>query len=427
MKKQLFIFIITRLFISLSICQESNYIDFQVNYNQDQFSANLFIHTMGSEPRYVAILDSTLTPSWFVNGGQLGLDFKINQGKISYFNKTAESWIIVNEFMDEVDTLECANGYKADYHDMVILPEGGYILQAYDSINVNMSQIVDGGNENASIVTLILQEFNVNNDLIFQWNAWDHLNIADYTNLNLTQSQIIWMHGNSIDVDYDSNLIISNRRSSEIIKIDRTSGDVIWYLGGPNNQYNILNDSLNGFSKQHDVRRINNGNIMMFDNGNNHNPPISRAVEYSINETGLTAELVWSFSHPLDLVGVAMGSAQRLSNNNTLINWGTLNNYGAIITEVDYEKNIVLEVEFPPGVRCYRAKKYNWQFLTNLIPGDTNLDNRVNILDLYHISDFRLLTDENLDLFHLYRYDLNKDRLVTIDDVARIIFMIMNH
>jgi hypothetical protein len=382
---------------------------------------------MGSEPRYVAILDSTLTPSWFVNGGQLGLDFKINQGKISYFNKTAESWIIVNEFMDEMDTLECANGYKADYHDMVILPEGGYILQAYDSINVNMSQIVDGGNENASIVTLILQEFNVNNDLIFQWNAWDHLNIADYTNLNLTQSQIIWMHGNSIDVDYDSNLIISNRRSSEIIKIDRTSGDVIWYLGGPNNQYNILNDSLNGFSKQHDVRRINNGNIMMFDNGNNHNPPISRAVEYSINETGLTAELVWSFSHPLDLVGVAMGSAQRLSNNNTLINWGTLNNYGAIITEVDYEKNIVLEVEFPPGVRCYRAKKYNWQFLTNLIPGDTNLDNRVNILDLYHISDFRLLTDENLDLFHLYRYDLNKDRLVTIDDVARIIFMIMNH
>jgi hypothetical protein len=382
---------------------------------------------MGSEPRYVAILDSTLTPSWFVNGGQLGLDFKINQGKISYFNKTAESWIIVNAFMDEMDTLECANGYKADYHDMVILPEGGYILQAYDSINVNMSQIVDGGNENASIVTLILQEFNVNNDLIFQWNAWDHLNIADYTNLNLTQSQIIWMHGNSIDVDYDSNLIISNRRSSEIIKIDRTSGDVIWYLGGPNNQYNILNDSLNGFSKQHDVRRINNGNIMMFDNGNNHNPPISRAVEYSINETGLTAELVWSFSHPLDLVGVAMGSAQRLSNNNTLINWGTLNNYGAIITEVDYEKNIVLEVEFPPGVRCYRAKKYNWQFLTNLIPGDTNLDNRVNILDLYHISDFRLLTDENLDLFHLYRYDLNKDRLVTIDDVARIIFMIMNH
>ena len=80
---------------------------------------------------------------------------------------------------------------------------------------------------------------------------------------------------------------------------------------------------------------------MMFDNGNEHNPPISRVVEYSINETEMTAELVWAFSHPLNLVGLAMGSAQRLPNNNTLINWGTLNDFGAIITEVDYEKNIV--------------------------------------------------------------------------------------
>lgn len=410
----------------LSLSQEPDYLDFQVSYSPDQFPANLFIHTMGAEPRYMAILDSTLNPSWFVNAGPLGLDFKVNQQKISYFNKADQSWVVVNEYMDEIDTLECVSGYRADYHDMIILPGGGYILQAYDSMNVDMSQIVPGGHENASIITLIIQEFDANNSLIFHWNAWEHLNIADYTNLNLTQPNITWTHGNSIEVDSDSNLIISNRRSSEVIKVDRTTGAVVWYLGGPNNQYTFLNDSLNGFSKQHDVRRINNGNIMMFDNGNEHNPPISRVVEYSINETEMTAELVWAFSHPLNLVGLAMGSAQRLPNNNTLINWGTLNDFGAIITEVDYEKNIVLEIEYPPEVKCYKARKDNWGFLTNLIMGDVNLDDRTDIFDLYLISDLiRITVDENLDLFHLYRYDLNKDRLVNIEDIERIVFRII--
>tara|TARA_B100000941_G_scaffold285108_1_gene256705 strand:+ start:333 stop:491 length:159 start_codon:yes stop_codon:yes gene_type:complete len=52
---------------------------------------------MGAEPRYMAIIDSTLNPHWFVNAGQLGLDFKVNHEKISYFDKTHKSWIIVNE------------------------------------------------------------------------------------------------------------------------------------------------------------------------------------------------------------------------------------------------------------------------------------------------------------------------------------------
>ena len=82
----------------------------------------------------MAIIDSTLNPHWFVNAGQLGLDFKVNHEKISYFDKTHKSWIIVNEYMVEIDTLECINGYTADYHDMIVLPNGGYILQAYDSI-----------------------------------------------------------------------------------------------------------------------------------------------------------------------------------------------------------------------------------------------------------------------------------------------------
>jgi len=403
------------LLASAMFPRDMNYLDFEIIVNNDPYPANMFIHTMGSQPRYMAIIDSLINPSWFINSGPLGLDFKVNQNKLSYFNNYNKSWIILNEYMNETDTLECVNGYLADFHDIQLLANGGYLLQTYDSIYVDMSQIDPGGNTNALIIILIIQEFDSNKNLIFEWNAWEHLNIADYHNLNLTSNRIVWMHGNSIHVDMDSNILVSNRRSSEVIKIDRNNGDVIWYFGGPNNEFSITNDPYNGFSRQHDVRRIENGNILLFDNGNDHDPPISRAVEYELDESEKTANLVWDFSHPEGYVGLAMGSVQRLPNNNTLINWGRLLDQGAVITEVDYDKNIVFEIQYPYPFYCYRVTKHTWQFETNLIPGDTNLDNQVNILDINFIADYTAQDTSELDVYHLYRYDINRDR--SIDDI----------
>jgi len=327
--------------------------------------------------------------------------------------------------MNETDTLECVNGYLADFHDIQLLANGGYLLQTYDSIYVDMSQIDPGGNTNALIIILIIQEFDSNKNLIFEWNAWEHLNIADYHNLNLTSNRIVWMHGNSIHIDLDSNILVSNRRSSEVIKIDRNNGEVIWYFGGPNNEFSITNDPYNGFSRQHDVRRIENGNILLFDNGNDHDPPISRAVEYEIDESEKTANLVWDFSHPEGYVGLAMGSVQRLPNNNTLINWGRLLMQGAVITEVDYDKNIVFEIQYPYPFYCYRVTKHNWQFDTNLIPGDTNLDNQVNILDINFIADYTAQDISDMEVYHLYRYDINRDRSIDNDDINLLAEMII--
>jgi len=419
-----------RIFVIVSLLcqiegQNNGYHNYEITINQNPFGSNLFIHTMGDQPRYIAIIDSSLSPSWFINSGEFGLDFKVNQNYLTFFNKSNQNWIVLNDKMKEVDTLNCVNGYKADYHDIQLLQNGGYILQAYDSINVNMSEIVSGGNPNAIVIYLIIQEFDQNKNLIFEWNAWEHLNIADYTNLDLTRLRLTWMHGNSIEVDQDLHLLVSNRRSSEILKIDRNTGDVLWYLGGPNNDFTITNDSFNGFSKQHDVRRLSNGNILLFDNGNEHQPPISRVVEYSVNEINKSINLVWEFYHPEQLLGLAMGSAQRLPNQNTLINWGIVNNNGAIITEVDYDKNIVLEIRYPLGVRCYKVRKEDWFFSTNLIPGDTNHDDRIDILDLNYMTNFIIDNLSAVNTFHLYRYDINKDGIVNESDIDLIVNKIM--
>ena len=137
----------------------------------------------------------------------------------------------------------------------------------------------------------------------------------------MTAANINPWHGNAIDAD--GNLLVSFRNSDEITKINSRTGEIIWRLGGKKSQFTFVNDPLNGFSHQHGIRRLQNGNLILFDNGNLHSPPMSRAVEYKLDEQVKTAELVWEYRHAPALYGFALGFAQRLANGNTLISFGT--------------------------------------------------------------------------------------------------------
>ena len=302
--------------------------------------------------------------------------------------------------MIETDTLQCING-RTDYHDIRLLDDGGYILQCYDSIWVELGlpfpQLLKD--------ILVIQEFDQDDNLILNWNALDHLSIDDYPNINLSYPEITFMHGNSIEIDDDENLLLSNRTSNEVFKIDRLTGDIIWIMGGPLNEFTFIDDPLNGFNKQHDVRRINNGNITLFDNGTQHSPMVSRAVEYEIDEINKTAQLVWAYNHPDSIVSMSMGSVQRLPNQNTLINWGfffetIIMDVGTLIMEVDYDKNIIFELIYPQNIWAYRARKSDWDFSINVIKGDSNLDDIVNVVDVIYLLNYILYDNHgNPNLF----------------------------
>ena len=84
-----------------------------------------------------------------------------------------------------------------------------------------------------------------------------------------------------------------------------------------------------------------------------------------------------------------------------------------------------MEIEYPQEIKCYKAKKYDWEFFTGLLLGDTNLDNQIDIFDLYNISDFIRHDSENLPLYYLCKYDLNRDGQMTGTDVERIVINIL--
>ena len=424
--------IIVFIILSILSAQDEYYLDFEILVNDNPLSENIFIHTMGSSStsRYMAILGPDLSPIWYVSSNDYGIDFKVNNNKLSYFNKLGQYWTILDSNMEEIDTLGWANSPGYDYHDFLILDNHHYITLTYDSLYVDMSQIVQGGSQFAKLNGIgIIEEYDQNHNLLYEWNAWDRLDISDYTHLDLTLDEITWMHVNSIELDTDNNLIVSDRVSSQILKINWPEGNLIWTLGGELSDFTFINDSLSGPLLQHDVRKLDNGNILMYDNhvtNQINDNTSSRAVEYQLDENAYTAELVWEYFHPEGIVGLAMGSAQRLSNQNTLINWGMVAGYGTIITEVDYDKNIVLDIRYPQGSQTYKIRKDSWSFDINLIIGDANLDDIVDILDIMYLVNYILFNIDAIDMFHLFKVDINKDTVVNISDIMLMVNMVLN-
>ena len=100
---------------------------------------------------------------------------------------------------------------------------------------------------------------------------------------------------NAIDIDEDGHILIASRHFSEVTKIDRRTGQVIWRLGGPHSDFVFVDDPLDGFSCLHDIRALGNHHYTLFDNGNDHDPPVSRAVEYELDPNDMTATLIWEY------------------------------------------------------------------------------------------------------------------------------------
>jgi len=427
-------YLLRKLIISVCIATAVavDYPSFNIMINENPYSEDMFIHSSGVEGnQFMAILDPNLNVKWYiVSTDGKGWDFKVNSNSmLTYFRKPSNDWTpsggglwhVMDQNMREVDTLSCVNGHQADFHDIQYTESGGYLLQSYakEMIDLPQTEVLDTAN------ILIIQEFDAEHNLIMEWKNSDHMDIMDYVDeFNLNAPYRHWTHGNSMEIDYDDNIILSNRAMSEVIKFDRDTGDLIWRMGGPMNDFIFINDLLQGPNRQHDVRRLDNGNIMIFDNGDQRTVPLTRISEYQIDEEAMTATLVWEYSHPNGYVALNQGCAQRLDNNNTLISWGGVNGHGQIITEVDYSGNRVMEIEYPDGYYSYKVRKSNWSFNVNLIEADINLDEDINIFDVVIIVNF-ILSSSSPDPFYLYKADLNKTGSVDILDILLILDLIL--
>jgi len=149
-------------------------------------------------------------------------------------------------------------------------------------------------------------EVDENSNVVWEWIGWKHADLEIDTFFPFS-TRSHW-HTNAIWKCKDGSILTSPRNLSMAHRIEYPSGKIIARYG---------KGEIWG---QHDVRELENGNIMAFDNGltrPGYEPSYSRVVELDPK----TGEVVWQYmaDNPSDFFSCYASGAERLPNGNTLI------------------------------------------------------------------------------------------------------------
>lgn len=198
-----------------------------------------------------------------------------------------------------------------------------------------------------------LLEFDLNGTIINQMNLLD---VLKQTRIGFDGTTVLpgggadWVHTDAVVLDTRNNAVIASLRHQDaIVSISRSTNELRWILGNPDNWAGFeqfLLTPVGDFTwpyHQHGLQITSAGTLLLFDNGNRRASPFdcslivpadanfSRAVEYSLNLTDLTISQLWDWGETESLYATTAGNANLLpSTGNRLITFGALCEIGGV-------------------------------------------------------------------------------------------------
>jgi hypothetical protein len=275
-----------------------------------------------------------------------------------------------------------SGGFPDDMHEFRITSRGTALSIAYQPRKADLSSI--GGVVDGWLLDCIFQEVDIaSGNMTFQWSAYAHFGLDNTLQRFRRCSDDTWraydgcgrhedsafdyFHMNSIELDHDGNYLISARHLNSLCYIDGRTGDVLWVLGGMQNQFEDLSDgAATNFSWQHHVRWHGDQRLSMFDNAAHaYDDPVaeSRGLVLQLDTELRTVKTIREYYHPDHPQSISQGSTQLLDNGNVFVGWG----HSAFFTEFSAGGEVLCDVRFGASafysfgaVASYRAYRSNW-------------------------------------------------------------------
>ena len=250
-----------------------------------------------------------------------------------------------------------------DPHDLQLLPNGNYlaITDAFLNCPTDPTQCVDlsswGLSSQAVIYNDSIVELSPSNNVIWSWSLADHVDVAT-ANVNWRDYFPDVFHMNSIEYDGNGGIIFSARHLDAIYRIDMSTGDITWKLGGSTtpqsltvtgDQYVDAGGQL--FSGQHDARLEPDGTLTVHDNGSRANRA-PRALQFSIDTSTMTAAELAQVTDPRAPTSPYTGSVEHLPGGDWVMSWGG----NDFVTELNAQGVPQLTITYPnfPFTYSYR-------------------------------------------------------------------------
>lgn len=282
-------------------------------------TAPLMMVELNGDFRGMAIVDRSGTPVWWwrSQGGPQGYtrrangNFVVNDAGYGLYEIGPDGHVV-----HVLDALADPRLGPLTHHDVLPTPENAILFLAKDARAVGDSTLVG--------------------DAIWEWTpetgrVVERMSVFDFLDPSRdigTQSIATdWVHANSLAYGDHGNLILSLNWLDEVVSIAPGFSGIEWRLGGRRSSY-VFGAGAQ-FQGQHTVQQLDNGHLLMFDNGRDRAGAdrYSRALELDLDDERHTANQVWSFAPSPLLYAPYVGSVRRQANGNTVVHFGTSSGY----------------------------------------------------------------------------------------------------
>lgn len=345
-----------------------------------------------------------------------------NNGLFHSFTIMFDNEGIIRWYMDMSSTekicytplrLKNGNWLYVSWIDIYELTELGQVVKKdqmwghagdHDIIELVNGNLLMGGSKKDAFVDRDGQRVGTRFDYVVEWERtppgravkeWDIAEVLDIDRTVFPQDYSLdnkadWFHVNSIAQSKDDNCLIVSGRNQGVVKVN-AQNKPIWILaphsswgksGRSGNKINTkdllltavdhLNtpyeqnvqlgtkatDSFEWSTGQHAISVLENGNIVMFDNGLSRNfeerPTYSRAVEYKIDEQNMNIQQVWQYGKErgLSMYSGITSDVDILPNGNRLITAGNIR----LDSLPPHAK--MIEIKYPSNEEVFEANIY---------------------------------------------------------------------
>jgi hypothetical protein len=267
------------------------------------------------------------------------------------------SYVIANNAYKPIKRVYAGNGLQGDLHEFLLTSRGTALFTAYKIVNADLRSV--GGPRHGSIQDAIFQEVDVaSGRVLLEWHSLDHIALSEsYWPVGSGQ-RWDYVHLNSVDVDAadENSLFVSSRNTHTIYKVDRSTGEVVWRLGGKRTDFALGTGAV--FAWQHDVRSHPGGVVTVFDN---EGAPFvgdtqTRALVLAVDEQAMTASLQSEYLHPVALQAASKGNVQLLPNGNFFVGWGA----EPFVSEFSPSGELLFDARLGADYVGYRAFRIPW-------------------------------------------------------------------
>ncbi|GHF54320.1 hypothetical protein FHX82_006850 [Amycolatopsis bartoniae] len=269
------------------------------------------------------------------------------------FAALGPSWVLTERDHTPITAVGPSGVFVPDLHEQRMAGPDTALIASFETITADLSGI--GGPVDGQLVKSYANVVDIaSGTVLWRWNSLDHVPLTEsYAPAPTSPDRPHdYFHINSISRTPDGHLLVSGRNTSALYKVHRSTGEVIWRLGGKSSSFSVPEDAVFGF--QHHADFENPHTIRLFDNGSSEYATLhpTRVVWLRVDEKRRTVSLADSMSIPGIAQSTALGSAQRLPNGNVFVDWGR----NKRLSEFSPQGRLLFDAMLPSP--CYRAFKY---------------------------------------------------------------------